>query len=402
MTEKLPPLASDKTAPVVPAPFGVPWLRLAFRPFYLGAALLAAVIVPLWTGMFLGAVNWQPTPTGLLWHAHEMLFGFAIAVIVGFLMTAGKSWTGLATPRGPLLGGLFLLWLGARVASLGAPYEVFAVLDLALLPAVGLIFLRLLVKSRNWRNVPLALILLLLSAVNLMFHLAATGQVDVAPMQCLYAGLAFVVVIECVMAGRVLPFFTSNALPGVKIVAIAWLDWLALAATALGMVLWIGNGPSGLTATALGLACVLHLVRQSRWHLLATLKLPLVWILQLSHLWLSLGLGLLALAQMGWVPVSLGVHALGVGATGGLIIGMMTRTARGHTGRGLTAGATEVAAYGLVMVAALLRVVLPLWVPTLYNLAVAGAALAWSLAFVVFLWQYTPWLVSRRPDGKDG
>jgi uncharacterized protein involved in response to NO len=271
-----------------------------------------------------------------------------------------------------------------------------------LLPAVGLIFLRLLVKSRNWRNVPLALILLLLSAVNLTFHLAANGQVDVAPMQCLYAGLAFVVVIECVMAGRVLPFFTSNALPGVKIVAIAWLDWLALAATALGMVLWIGNGPSGLTATALGLACVLHLVRQSRWHLLATLKLPLVWILQLSHLWLSLGLGLLALAQMGWVPVSLGVHALGVGATGGLIIGMMTRTARGHTGRSLTAGATEIAAYGLVMVAALLRVVLPLWVPTLYNLAIAGAALAWSLAFVIFLWQYTPWLVSNRPDGKDG
>jgi uncharacterized protein involved in response to NO len=402
MTEKLPPLFSTKTPPTVPAPYGMPWLRLAFRPFYLGAALLAALIVPLWAGIFLGAVPWQPALPALLWHAHEMLFGFAIAVIVGFLMTAGKSWTGLATPRGPVLGSLFLLWLSARVASWAAPYAVFAVLDLALLPAVGLIFLRLLVKSRNWRNVPLALILLLLSAVNLVFHLAASGRLDVAPMQCLYAGLAFVVVIECVMAGRVLPFFTANALTGVKIVAIPRLDWVALLATALGLGLWVTNGPAAVTAAALGLACVLHLIRQSRWHLLATLKLPLVWILQFSHLWLSLGLGLLALAQLGWVAVSSGVHALGVGATGGLIIGMMTRTSRGHTGRVLAAELPEIAAYVLVMVAAILRVLVPVLAPGLYNQAVMGAALAWSAAFLIFLWQYTPWLVSPRPDGKDG
>ena len=380
----------------------MPWLRLAFRPFYLGAALLAALIVPLWTGIFLGAVPWQPTPPALLWHAHEMLFGFAIAVIVGFLMTAGKSWTGLATPRGPLLGGLFLLWLGARVASMVAPYALFALLDLALLPAVGLIFLRLLVKSRKWRNVPLALILLLLSAVNLAFHLAANGMVDVSPMQCLYAGLAFVVVVECVMAGRVLPFFTANALSGVKIVAIRWLDWLALVTTGLGLVLWVANGPAAVTATALGLACVLHLVRQSRWHALSTFKLPLVWVLHVSHLWLALGLGLLGLAQLGWVPVSLGVHALGVGATGGLIIGMMTRTSRGHTGRALKAEVPEIAAYVLVMLAATLRVLMPMLAPSLYSQALAGAALAWSAAFLIFLWQYTPWLLSPRPDGKDG
>ncbi|MDD4944891.1 MAG: NnrS family protein, partial [Rhodoferax sp.] len=97
--------------PATPAPYGLPWLRLAFRPFYLGAGLLAALIVPLWVAIFLGAVTWAPTPPTVLWHAHEMLFGFATAVIVGFLMTAGKTWTGLATPRGSLLGALFLLWL---------------------------------------------------------------------------------------------------------------------------------------------------------------------------------------------------------------------------------------------------------------------------------------------------
>lgn len=383
-------------------PYGTPCLRLAFRPFYLGAALLAALIVPLWIAILLGGTSWLPTPPTLLWHAHEMLFGFAIAVIVGFLMTAGKSWTGLATPRGPALGALVLLWLSARLAALVAPYAVFAVLDLALLPIVGLIFLRLLVRARNWRNVPLALILLLLSLVNLSFHLSVQGLMDLAPMRSLYAGLGFIVMIECVMAGRVVPFFTAGAIPGIKIVTLPWLDRLALVATAAGLVLWVGEWHSALAAVALALAGVMHLVRQLRWHPLATRSRPILWILHLAHLWLALGLGLLALAHLGLVPVSLGVHALGVGATGGLIMGMMTRTARGHTGQPLTAEAPEIAAYGLIMLAAVLRVLLPLLAPSFYTHALIGSAAAWSAAFLIYFWQYAPWLMRARADGKDG
>jgi uncharacterized protein involved in response to NO len=398
----LPIIPTRPDANKAPGPYGNPWLRLAFRPFYLGAALLAALIVPLWVAVFLGAVSWQPTPPPLLWHAHEMLFGFAIAVIVGFLMTAGKSWTGLATPRGPALGWLFALWLSARVASLVAPYAVFAVLDLALLPIVGLIFLRLLVRSRNWRNVPLALILLLLTLVNLSFHLSVNGVIDLNPMRSLHAALGFVVIIECVMAGRVVPFFTTSALPKLKIVALPWLDRVALAATVIGMALWVTDWHSGLASAALALAFALNLVRQWRWHPLATLGRPILWILHAAHLWLILGLGLLALAQMGLVTNSLGVHALGVGATGGLILGMMTRTARGHTGRPLTADAPEMAVYVLIMLAALLRVLLPLLAPSLYVSGLVASAAAWSAAFLIYLWQYTPWLLSARPDGKDG
>lgn len=394
------PAANMASAP--PLPQGMPWLRLAFRPFYLGAALLAALIVPLWVMVFLGALSWQPKPLPLLWHAHEMLFGFAIAVIVGFLMTAGKTWTGLATPRGPALGFLFLLWLSARVASLVAPYAVFAALDLALLPIVGLIFLRLLIRSRNWRNVPLALILLLLTLVNLTFHLSANGVIDLDPMRSLYAGLGFVVIIECVMAGRVVPFFTTSALPNITIVTLPWLDRSALAATVVGMALWVTEWHSGLASAILALAFALNLIRQWRWHPLATLGRPILWILHGAHLWLIVGLGLLALAHVGLVPVSPGIHALGVGATGGLILGMMTRTARGHTGRPLTADAPEMAIYALIMLAALLRVLLPMLAPSLYVDALVASAAAWSAAFLIYLWQYTPWLVSARPDGKDG
>ncbi len=388
-------------SPTTPAPYGMPWLRLAFRPFYLGAALLAALIVPLWVAVFLGAITWAPTQPALLWHAHEMLFGFAIAVIVGFLMTAGKTWTGLATPRGPALGFLILLWLSARVASLVAPYAVFAVLDLALLPIVGLIFLRLLIRSKNWRNVPLALILLLLSLVNLTFHLSATGTIDLAPMNSLYAGLGFIVMIECVMAGRVVPFFTATAL-GIKIEPVVWLERSTLAATALGLVLWVTGWHSGLAAAALALASVLNLSRQLRWHPLATLGRPIVWILHFSYVWLSVGLALLAVAQLGWITTSLGVHALTVGATGGLIIGMMTRTSRGHTGRPLQVDSLETAAYQLIMLAAVLRVLLPMLMPAWYSYALMASAAAWSAAFLIFMWRYTPWLVTTRGDGKDG
>ena len=387
--------------PSTPAPCGMPGLRLAFRPFYLGAAVLAVLIVPLWVAVFLGAIPWAPTQPALLWHAHEMLFGFAIAVIVGFLMTAGQTWTGLATPRGPALGFLILLWLSARVASVVAPYSVFAVLDLALLPMVGLIFLRLLVRSKNWRNVPLALILLLLFLVNLTFHLSATGAIDLAPMRSLYAGLGFIVMIECVIAGRVVPFFTASAL-GIRIEPLVWLDRSVLATTALGLGLWVADWHSGLAAAALGLASVLNLGRQLRWQPLATLSRPILWILHISYVWLSLGLALLALAQLGWIATTLGVHALAVGATGGLIMGMMTRTSRGHTGRALQVGPLETAAYLLIMLAAVLRVLLPMLMPAGYTHALMASASAWSAAFLIFLWRYTPWLLTTRKDGKDG
>ena len=395
------PIFSEAKA-AVQRPPGLPFLRLGFRPFYVGGALLAALIVPLWVAMFLGAWQLSPAVPGLLWHAHEMLFGFAVAIIVGFLMTAGKTWTGLATPRGALLAALALLWLGARVASVTGPYVVYAVLDLALLPTVAAIMVTLFLRSRNYRNLPLGLILALLAAANLVFHLAVLGWLDVSAMTPLYAGLALIIMIECVMAGRVIPFFTMTVTPGLKLVAPVWLERVSLGFTALGLALWVFAPPSVMGLIVLGLASGLHTWRLLAWRPGVTLKRPILWVLHAAYAWIPIGLALLALAQMGWVPVSAGVHALGVGATGGLIIGMITRTARGHTGRPLAVAGPEVLAYALVITAALLRVFLPLLAPALYAWALIASAALWSGAFSVYLWIYTPWLMSARPDGKDG
>ena len=358
--------------------------------------------VPLWIAVLLGHARLDLPISPLLWHAHEMLFGFAAGVIVGFLLTAVKAWTGLPTPRGAVLGALALLWLAARVAAVTAPYAVYAVLDVALLPIVAGILLRVLLKSGNKRNIPLISILLLMSLANLAFHLAATGVIDLPPLSPLYAGLALIVMIECVMAGRVVPMFTKSVTPGLVITVSRRFELGTLAVTALALALWV-FAPAGLwTLVACVLAAVAHAVRLWKWHPLVTRKRPILWILHASYAWIAVGFVLLAMAQVGWVVASAAVHAFAVGTTGGLIIGMITRTARGHTGRPLQASRAEVLAYALVMGAAVLRVLLPIAVPQWYGMALAIAAAAWCVAFAIYLVIYTPWLAQTRLDGKDG
>lgn len=383
-------------------PRGWPLLRLGFRPFYLLGSLLAVLAVPLWVAMLLGGVRFEPAVPALWWHAHEMLFGFAVAIIIGFLLTAGKNWTGLATPRGPVLGMLALLWLAARVASLTGPGWLYALLDMALLPLVAGILTRLLLRARNYRNLPLALMLSLLALANAVFHVAVLGWLQVPVMAPLHAALALITLIECVMGGRVIPSFTMAATPGLRLHTPLAQERLTMALTVVGLACWLW-APIGLWAALPLLAAAgLHARRLWGWRPLLTRRKPILWVLHAAYAWIVAGLLLLGLAQLGWLPVSAGVHALAVGATGGLIIGMVTRTARGHTGRPLAVAPLEVAAYLLVLFAALVRVLLPMLLPAWYPQALLLAALGWSAAFAIYLWRYTPWLMQTRLDGKDG
>ncbi|HRK56858.1 MAG TPA: NnrS family protein [Burkholderiaceae bacterium] len=390
-----------------PEPATWPLLRLGFRPFYLGAAALAAVSVPLWFALYQGALTAHGVLPGLLWHAHEMLFGFAAAVIAGFLMTAVRNWTGLATPQGATLGALALLWLAARLAGLWvlmqpAAYGLYALLDLALLPAVATLLLGRLLRAGNRRNLPLVGLLFALTVANAAFHLSQLGA-PLPALRSLYAALGLIVMVETLMAGRVVPAFTANATPGLRMALRPWLERATLSTTALGLALWVLTPTlSRAAAVALAAAATCHFARQWQWAPWVTRDRPILWILHAAYAWIGIGFALLAWALWWGQPVSLGVHALAVGATGGLIIGMITRTARGHTGRMLTVGAPEVWAYALVMLAALARVFWPLLAPQQLTVALATATAAWSLAFALYLWVYTPWLMQARVDGKDG
>jgi len=385
--------------PAGPAPRGWPGLRLGFRPFYLVAALAAVAAMALWPAVFMGRVRLASGLAPTLWHAHEMIFGVVMAVVVGFLFTAGKAWTGLATPRGPALGALVALWLAARTAGLLAPAWAFALLDGAFLPLVAAIFVRLLVRAGQWRNAPVALTLSLLAAANLAFHAAALGGDAADGLRALLAGLVLLIVLESLIGGRVIPAFTRSVNPGLRLHGQRALDVAAIGSSALGMGLWIGELPGA--APVLGAAALLQAARLLGWKPWASRRRPILWILHLSYAWICAGLALLALAAAGAVARSAGVHALAVGATGGLVLGMITRTARGHTGRPLQASGLEVAAYAALMLAAILRVTAAL-APGWFTPLVCSAGVAWIAAFALYLIRFAPWLMSARVDGKDG
>ena len=385
---------------------GWAFLRLGFRPFYLGAALFAMVAVPAWVLVWLGYLQWTPALAPVWWHAHEMLFGFVAAVVIGFLMTAGKAWTGLPTPRGSALGALALVWLAARVALWWVPYGVYAVLDFILLPSVALILLRVLLRSGNRRNLPIAGLLGFMALANGVFHASVLGWLNLSPQVPLYAMLSVVVLLESVMAGRVIPGFTMSAIPGVSIKPLVWLERSVMLSTGLGLALWVFAPAeiSPLTAWVLAFAALLHGVRQSRWSPWACRTRPMLWILQIAYAWFSIGLGLLAVALWGGVAVSVSaaIHGLAVGATGCLILGMITRTARGHTGRKIEADWREETAFGLILFAGAARVVWPMLAPHQTAWAVGVSALAWAMAFFIYAITYGPWLMQARKDAKDG
>ena len=219
-----------------PPPTGLPLLRLAFRPFYLGAAAAGVAWMALWAGLLSGHAALPNRLPPVYWHAHEMLFGFVAAVIVGFLLTAGKVGTGLQTPRGAPLAALWLLWLAGRIASIAAPAPVFAAIDTLFLVAAALVFASLILRARNTRNLKVVAVLALLATANAAFHLGALGVPRADPMRALHAGLALVVILVSIVAGRVIPAFTQSVTPGLRITEPRWLTPAAVGCTALGQI----------------------------------------------------------------------------------------------------------------------------------------------------------------------
>jgi uncharacterized protein involved in response to NO len=376
-------------------------LNLGFRPFYLLAALFAALAVPAWIGDLAGHPWASGYLGGLAWHQHEMVFGFALAVIVGFLLTAGRVWTGRATPSGLPLALLAAHWLVARVLMVTGPGWLGAIVDSAFPFVAAAVLARVIVGARNRRNYFVPVLLAALGAADVCFHLSTLGLIGASASLAAQAALYLIVVLLTVMAGRVVPAFTASALPQAKLRRSAALDRVALALSVIALVCALARLDGWLTAAPAFAAAALHAVRQAGWAPLATRGRPILWILHLSHAWIPLGFVLLGLAALGIVIGDAAVHAFAVGAVSGTIVGMITRTALGHTARPLVAGRAETLAYVLVLFAALLRLVAALVLEAYMPLVIASAAF-WSAAFLVYLVVYAPRLARPRLDGKPG
>lgn len=386
---------------ILPWQPGHPVWQLGFRPFYLLSALFAAVSIPLWLASYFGLTKgfWQ---VDLGWHMHEMVFGFAVAVVVGFLFTAGRAWTGLPTPRGWHLIALAALWLAGRVAMLAAPAAVAAVIDLLFLPLCAWPLYQVLRRSGNHRNLFLVGLLALLTLANGLYHAAHLGWLSLALATPVQAAILIIVLIESVIGARVIPMFTRNGAPGSTPVASPKRALVAVGLMAAVGISWIGSAPGWVTAPLCLAAGAISLANLLAWQPQRTVRVPLLWILHLSYAWIGIGFALLAAASLQWLPASAAFHALTVGSMAGLIIGMMTRTTLGHTGRPLKAGNAEAAMYWLVQLGAVARLLsavgpAPLGLPMLL-----AAGVCWSLAFALYAATYAPYLWRARIDGKEG
>lgn len=375
--------------------------RLGFRPFYLLATAFAAISIPLWLASYAGWFQAAPN-ISLFWHMHEMVFGFAIAVIIGFLYTAARNWTGLLTPSKGHLAALSALWLAGRFAMLATPTMVTALIDWAFIPLAAWPIYRVLKRAGNKRNMFLVGLLSLLTLANTLFHAASFGWLAISPILIMQGAILILVIITSVIGGRVIPGFTATAAPGAKPVIEPKRDQITLALTVAASISWLLPLPSVIVGTLAICAAIMQLIRLAGWQPQRTLRLPLLWILHVSYGWMPLGFIMLGLAKWGILPASAAFHALTVGTISGLIVGMITRTALGHTGRQLKAGRAELGMYLLIQTGALARLVAAIDIGSSREFMLNIAALSWSVTFLLYLAVYGPYLLRSRPDGKEG
>ena len=385
---------------------------LGFRPFFLGAALIAALSIIGWMFFYSGSNSDTRLHyyTAVTWHTHEMIFGYALAVIAGFLLTAVTNWTGRMTIQNGLLYSLFTLWLLARIVPfLTDNGWLIAGLDLLFYPYLIIAIAIPIIQSNNHRNLFVIVILLVLGFANLLMHMELLGITEHTLRLGQYLGLYTELLLIVIITGRVFPFFTGR---GVKNTftpqKYQWLEAsciLSFAVFALvDMSAMSGNGISAsLFVSLVMLTVVLHGLRIAFWYSHQIWSVPLVWVLHLGYYFLILGVMLKGMSAYNTQLVMPALHAMTVGGIGLITLGMMARVSLGHTGRNIHKPPKSIILmFCLLAIAALIRVTVAIIAGQHYLLAIQISALLWALAFFLFFIKYMPFLIRPRVDGKPG
>lgn len=376
-----------------------PLFAKGFRPFFLGASAVGALLVAGWLGVLFGRTG-LGGPRPILWHGHEMVYGFALAVVAGFLLTAVENWTGRPTARGRALAALFGVWALGRVAAFVDPAGVSLMArlaELAFLPALALVLGRCILGARSWRNAGFLVLLLGLWLCDLAYAFGPD------PGAALARAVDLVVVMIVIVAGRVVPMFTRSGagLPGVG----SWprLDAAALVTVVATLLASAAGSRGALLAAFETASAVLLALRMIPWQTHRTFGVPLVWVLHVGHAWVVAGFVLRALHHGAGVGLpGLGLHAHTAGAIGVMTLGMMARVGLGHTGRPFVPPRTIPLAFGLMALAALIRVLPGLVHPESYRMSLLVSGLLFSAAQLLFLARYGPILFQPRIDGRPG
>ena len=390
-----------------PTDFGPPVLRLGFRPFFLAAGVFAIIAMAIWMANYVYSAEFSFSgipPT--LWHAHEMMFGYVIAVVAGFLLTAIKNWTGEEVLRGKPLAFLFMLWLAARILPLTGmvTIEVIAVFDVAFLFFLAVACLRPVLKVRQYKQIGIVSKIFLLMLCNLAFYLGLLGVLADGVQWGLYSALYMIIALIFVMMRRVMPMFIKNGIDGdVELTNRAWVDHSSLV---LLVGLWISDvftDYDTVTAVFAVLLALLHSLRLAGWYTRQIWSKSLVWVLVVAYASFILGFALKALSITSGISPFLSVHAYTAGGIGLLTIGMMSRVSLGHTGRSVFEPPAIVFwSFAALSLGLIFRVVVPLFDMELYIYWVGISQVLWMIAFAIFIYVYAPMLLSERVDGRDG
>lgn len=385
------------------APRWVPF-ALGFRPFFLLAGLAAVVLLGGWLALFVGRLPLPAHYDLVGWHTHEMLFGYAVAVITGFLLTAVRNWTGVDTLRGAPLAALAALWLAGRLLPWlpGVPGVVIAAVDFAFLPLLAVALLGPLRAASNRMNLVLLPLLGGMAVANALIHAGALGWTTLPATTGTRLMIDLILGLIMLVGGRVMPFFTETGIAGARPrvrrpAEIAGVVLLLL----LIMLHLAGIGGLLLAAVATAMSLV-QALRLAGWYQRGVFSVPLLAVLYSGYGWLVAGFMLHALAAVGAFPESPAIHAFTVGAIGVLTLGMMARVALGHTGRPLRSSLAINIAFVLLNGAALVRVLLVAVIPSWHSQWLYLSGFLWLAAFALFSAVYVPILLRPRTDGQPG
>lgn len=391
-----------------PRNYRIALLHLGFRPFFLMAGVYAVLSIGLWVWLYhVGPGLLNPALTPMQWHAHEMVYGYALAVVAGFLLTAVSNWTGVRTLHGVPLVLLSLLWLSARVLPWVAhplALQAMVLLDLAFDLALILSLLNPVIRARQWRQLGIIVVPLAMGVGNALFYMGLFGSFVNGMSVGIKLGLYLLVLLILLMARRVVPFFITKGVgTPVNLRNRIWVD----VGTVVFMIIFavlevLADRPRFAAGAALVLA-LLQMIRLYDWHVRAIWSRPLLWSLYLALVWITLGFVLKASTPWLSISHSLALHAFAYGGIGLITLSMMSRVSLGHTGRNILEPPPLLRwLFVMLVIGGFVRVVLPLLVPDMYATWIAVSQGCWLVAFAPFVWVYAPMWIKPRIDGRYG
>jgi len=382
--------------------------ELGFRPFFLLASLFSIISIAIWTALF--TFGWtlnNDMVTPIAWHGHEMLFAYTGAVVAGFLLTAVRNWTGNNTITGLPLLLLALVWLLARILPLTSSALLFdwaMLFDLSFFIGLIIAVARPILKAKQWRQLPIIFILVLLLSANITYYLGVFHIVTQGVSWGLFSAVYLFITIIFIISNRVLPFFIERGIDDkVTLKHYPFIDSVGLPILASLFLLDVFFNQPLLVAILSSILALLHSVRLAGWYNKGIWQKPLLWVLFLGYSLFILGFILKLLNFFQLYPSSIPLHAFTYGGIGMMTLGMISRVSLGHTGRNINKLATSMSwAFIFLFIGTLVRVILPIFIPSAYLHIIGLAQLLWILAFMIFVYNYFTILMSPRPDGQPG